>query len=128
VHVSSTHSLDDIAPGKVTDEKSYDDDNIAQEDKPRSAIIAEYLSHGYVIGDQAITNAIALDKKHGISSRFTSALTNFDQKYNATGKAKSVDTKYGVTNTAQTGAHTLFNYFEKAISKSNIRLTFHSLT
>ena len=88
---------------------------MAQEDKPRSRIIAEYLAHGYTISDNVISKAIALDSKHGVSTKFTSALTNFDNKYKATDKAKSVDTKLGVTDKAWGAWGGLQSYFEKAL-------------
>jgi len=40
-----------------------DTDEITQEEKPRSRILAEYLAHGYVVGDAAIQRAIELDHK-----------------------------------------------------------------
>ncbi|RJE17182.1 hypothetical protein PHISCL_10481, partial [Aspergillus sclerotialis] len=62
-----------------------------------------------------ITRAIALDQKHGFSNRFTSALTNFDQKYKATDTAKSMDTKYGVSDKAMSAWGGIHTYFEKAL-------------
>ena len=116
VHVSTASSLDEIAAKAPTSPKAagYDED-ITQEDKPRSRIIAEYLAHGYTISDSAIQNAIALDNKHGISNRFTAALSNFDNKYKATDKAKSVDASYGLTNKATSAWMGLNSYFEKAL-------------
>lgn len=94
------------------DEK--DSDEITQEEKPRSRIIAEYLAHGYVIGDQASQRALDLDHKHGISNRFLKTLQNLDNKYKATEKAKTADQSYGIS----TKAHGLFqgltSYYEKA--------------
>lgn len=116
VQVSAASSLDDIASKAPTSTTAAaNDDDIPQDDKPRSRIIAEYLAHGYTISDQAIQNAIVLDKKHGISNRFTSALTNFDSKYKATDKAKSVDSTYGITNKATSAWMGLNSYFEKAL-------------
>jgi hypothetical protein len=92
-----------------------DDHTIAQEDKPRSRIVAEYLAHGYTVSDQVIERALQLDKKHGVSQRFTNALSSFDQKYKATDTAKSVDTKYGVSDKATSVWGGLTSYFEKAI-------------
>lgn len=118
VHVTSASSIEDIAskaphsPGTGKDAEGQD---IAQEDKPRSRIIAEYLAHGYTISDSAIQKAIALDNKHGISARFTNALSNFDQKYKATDKAKNVDASYGMTDKAMQGWRGLNSYFEKAL-------------
>lgn len=94
---------------------SVADDHISQEDKPRSRIVAEYLAHGYALSDNVISQAIALDQKHGFSQRFNSALSSFDQKYKATDTAKSVDTKYGVTDRAMSAWGGLNSYFEKAM-------------
>ena len=117
VQVSSAASLDDIAGSSSAhhDAGSHEADDISQEEKPRSRIVAEYLAHGYVLSDNALQKAIALDNKHGISARFTTALTNFDAKYKATDKAKGIDASYGITDKATTGWKGLSSYFEKAI-------------
>jgi hypothetical protein len=121
VQVTSSHSIDEIAgASKSTDAGSSDSkdgssDDIEQEDKPRSRIVAEYLAHGYVLGDQALHRAIELDSKHGISHRFTQALSNFDNKTKATDKARSLDASYGVTNRAGASWRGLNSYFEKAL-------------
>lgn len=116
VQVSSAASLDQIASSTTKSAEGQDDDgDITQEDKPRSRIVAEYLAHGYVLSDHAITQAIALDQKHGVSQRFTNALAAFDSKYKATDKAKGIDSSYGITEKAQTGYQALTSYFEKAI-------------
>jgi len=109
VSVSAASSIGDIAPG------SSDDEELSQEDKPRSRIVAEYLAHGYVLSDQAITKAIALDNKHGISTRFTNALASFDAKYKATDKAKGLDASYGITDKAAQGWKGMMSYYEKAM-------------
>lgn len=91
-----------------------DTDEITQEEKPRSRIIAEYLAHGYVIGDQASQRALDLDQKHGISSKFLQTLNKLDSKYKATEKAKSADQSYGISTKAQGLFHSLASYYEKA--------------
>ncbi|KAF2086666.1 hypothetical protein K490DRAFT_43503 [Saccharata proteae CBS 121410] len=116
VHVTAAKSIDDLADEKKTTEESGSSDDVAQEDKPRARIVAEYLAHGYVISDNAIERALALDKQHGISSRFTNTLKTFDSKYKATEKAQAADSKYGVTDKAYAGWRGLNSYFEKAIS------------
>lgn len=115
VHVTTASGIDDIAAkaGQGTNAESED---ISQEDKPRSRIVAEYLAHGYVLGDNVLQKAIQLDNQHGYSNRFTLALANFDSKYKATDRAKSVDQSYGVTNKAQGAWNGLNSYFEKALS------------
>jgi len=116
VHVTTASSLDDVASkAGATVSSSVGEDHIAQEDKPRSRIVAEYLAHGYTVSDNVISQAIALDKKHGFSSRFTGALTSFDTRVKATDTAKSVDTKYGVTDKAMSAWGGLNTYFEKAL-------------
>lgn len=115
VHVSSASTLDDIAGSKAADQSADESGEISQEDKPRSRIVAEYLAHGYVISDGAIQKAIALDNKHGFSSRFTAALSSFDQKYKATDKARSVDSAYGISDRAAAGWRGLGSYYEKAM-------------
>lgn len=51
---------------------------VSQEDKPRAAIVAEYLAHGYVLGDQVIQRAIDFDHKQGISTRFLNFFNSLD--------------------------------------------------
>ncbi|KAJ5974286.1 Nucleotide-binding alpha-beta plait [Penicillium waksmanii] len=117
VHVESTSNINDLAGAQATGagEKTDDEHEIAQEDKPRSRILAEYLAHGYVVSDGAIEKAISLDQKHGFSSRFTNALSNFDNKFNATGRAKGLDENYKISEKAATGWRGLNHYFEKAL-------------
>ena len=91
-----------------------EDDNITQEEKPRARIFAEYLAHGYVIGDAAITRALELDQKHGMSSRFLTTLQGLDQKYHATDRAKATDQNYGISQRANSLFSGLNSYFEAA--------------
>lgn len=77
--------------------------------------MAEYLAHGYTISDNAIQRAIALDKKHGVYSRFTHALTQYDEKYHVTDRAKGIDANYGITEKAAAGWRGMASYFEKAL-------------
>lgn len=120
VHVSAASSLDQVASsaGAATTSASQaaEDHDLTQEDKPRSRIVAEYLAHGYTLSDNAIQRAIALDSQHGISTRFTNALQNFDSKYKVTDKSKAVDDKYKVTDKAWSAWGGLNSYFEKAIN------------
>jgi len=114
VQVSSATGSNEDDGSHYTSQAERDSDEITQEEKPRSRIIAEYLAHGYVIGDQATQRAIDLDQKHGVSSRFLSTLQSLDQKYHATDKAKSVDQSYGVTQRANSLLSGLTSYYEKA--------------
>jgi len=116
VTVKSTAGLDDLAPAqKDTETGEPLSEEVTQEDKPRSRIVAEYLAHGYVIGDRIIEQALALDKQHGVSNRFTKALSDFDGKYKATEKAKVADDKYKVSQTATNTWNTMASYFDSAL-------------
>ncbi|KAK6582438.1 hypothetical protein PZA11_004846 [Diplocarpon coronariae] len=114
VQVTSASGSTDDDGSHFTQNAERDSDEITQEEKPRSRIAAEYIAHGYVLGDQAIQKAIDLDNKHGVSNRFLSTLTKLDSKYHATDKAKSVDQSYGVTQKANSILTGLTSYFEKA--------------
>jgi hypothetical protein len=118
VHVEAAATLDDVAaPAAAATETTKEGEHeISQEDLPRSRIIAEYLAHGYVVSDNAIQKAIALDQKHGFSTKFTNALTNFDKKFNATERAKGLDENYSISDKAATGWRGLNSYFEKALN------------
>ncbi|KAJ2906721.1 hypothetical protein MKZ38_000457 [Zalerion maritima] len=96
--------------------KERDSDELTQEEKPRSRIFAEYLAHGYVIGDVALQKAIDLDHKHGVTGRFMTTLTNLDNKYHATEKAKTADQNYHIFQRAGGLWAGLGSYFEKATS------------
>ncbi|KAG6002574.1 hypothetical protein E4U21_002957 [Claviceps maximensis] len=91
-----------------------DSDAITQEEKPRTRILAEYLAHGYVVGDVAIERAIELDTKHNVSNRFLNTIQNMDQKYHATDRAKATDESYGITQRANSFLTGISSYFEKA--------------
>ncbi|KAI5918203.1 hypothetical protein F4810DRAFT_693417 [Camillea tinctor] len=93
-----------------------DTEDIPQEEKPRSRILAEYLAHGYVVGDVALQRAIELDHKHGVTTRFMNTLTNLDQKYHARDRAKATDQSYGISTRATNIFSGLSSYFEKATS------------
>jgi len=114
VQVTSATSLDQAAGGKTAGHDEHGDE-VSQEDKPRARIIAEYLAHGYVISDKAIERALDVDKQHGISNRFTKALTDFDSRYKASEKAQAVDQKYQVSQKAAASWNGLSSYFEKAL-------------
>ncbi|KAH8128979.1 hypothetical protein FP744_10007575 [Trichoderma asperellum] len=108
------------ATGDVEDDGSHfarqgnNNDEITQEMKPRSRILAEYLAHGYVVGDAALQRAIELDQKHGISSKFLNKIQEMDKKYQATDRARTTDQTYGISQRAGNFFGGLSSYFEKA--------------
>lgn len=116
VHVTSAKSIDEVAGDKAAsaEEAKDGDHHIEQEEKPRARIVAEYLAHGYAISDKAIERALAIDQQHGFSSKFTAALQNFDQRFQATQKAQAVDTKLGVTDKVSAGWRGVWSYYDKA--------------
>ncbi|KAK7717891.1 Protein vip1 [Botryosphaeria dothidea] len=115
VKVTSAKGFDDLAGNESPEHEGTKEEDIPQEHKPRGRIVAEYLAHGYVISDNAIERALALDKQHGVSNRFTTALKSFDDKYKATEKAQAVDTKYAISQKAGAGWRSLSSYFDKAL-------------
>lgn len=72
-----------------------------------------------MIGDNALSKGLDLDKKHGLSAKFssylTSALSTIESKTHATDRAKAVDQQYGVTQKAGAGLSSFQRYFEKAL-------------
>ncbi|KAL6405989.1 hypothetical protein AUP68_10545 [Ilyonectria robusta] len=110
---SAGADVDDDA-AHPTKNADRDSDEITQEEKPRARILAEYLAHGYVIGDAAIQRGLELDHKHNVSHRFLTTLQNLDQKYHATDRAKATDQRYGITQRANSFWLGLNSYFEKA--------------
>ncbi|KAF8250983.1 hypothetical protein K440DRAFT_114712 [Wilcoxina mikolae CBS 423.85] len=120
LHVIAAHSIDEIAGDHLAPSAAIGPDGeIPQEAKPRTAILAEYLAHGYVVGDTALQRSIELDKKHNISSRFasylTSALHTLESKIHATERAKAADTQYHITEKASSAGQGLARYFERAL-------------
>lgn len=92
------------------------DSILTQEEKPRSRILAEVLAHGYLVADQGLQKAIALDEQHNITSRFVGTLRQLDERTHATDRAQAAYASYGKhvippANSLLTG---LSSYFEKA--------------
>lgn len=114
VQVTSTTSTGHAAGEKSAGAADEHSDDIAQEDKPRSRIVAEYLAHGYVLSDTVVQRALQMDQQHGVSNRFLSALSSFDEKFKATEKVQAVDQKYGLSAKAGEGWRGLYSYYDKA--------------
>ncbi|KAK3945685.1 hypothetical protein QBC46DRAFT_371380 [Diplogelasinospora grovesii] len=116
ISVTSSHpDTDDYATeSSHKTQGDRDSDEITQEEKPRTRILAEYLAHGYLVADTGLKTAIALDEKHGVSQRFVNTLQNLDSKYHATDRARTADQSYGLTHRANTLLSGLHSYFEKA--------------
>jgi len=121
VHVSSTVPLDGTST-PPTDQQKAENTDFSQEDKPRTAVLAEYLSHGYTLTDQALQKAIDIDHTHGISKRFYGVLNSAlgtaqsaDQKLGVTQRAVAADEKYGIQDKAKSTATGLLRYFETAL-------------
>ncbi|GME94146.1 unnamed protein product [Ambrosiozyma monospora] len=70
--------------------------DIPQEYKPKATIAAEYLAHGYVLGDQFLKKAVAYDQEKGYSTKFKSFLNNLDSKYQLQAKNREITEKYQV--------------------------------
>ncbi|KAM0790305.1 hypothetical protein ACM66B_005606 [Microbotryomycetes sp. NB124-2] len=99
--------------------------DVEQEDKPKSAIVAEYLAAGYSLTDQAIERAIQADQQHGISQRFLNFFTPLANKVqqaaqphidNAQTKLQQVDEKQGLTAKANAAAIIGTKYYNAALA------------
>lgn len=73
------HKVQLNTDAKPTGDRRYDD--IAQEEKPKSAILAQLLAAGYKVSDDLISKAISVDRRNGYSNKFVSFLTDLDSKY-----------------------------------------------
>lgn len=118
--VKPTQSIDELAGSRLAPSGDIGPDGeILQESKPRSAIFAEYLASGYVLGDTVLERGIELDKKHGLTAKFASYLTSaiqaFDNTIHASDTAKSMDNQYHLTQKAMEAKSSLARYFEKAL-------------
>ncbi|ODQ80836.1 hypothetical protein BABINDRAFT_34788 [Babjeviella inositovora NRRL Y-12698] len=99
----------DTLSGTVTPKE-----DISQEEKPKTAILAQYLSHGYLLSDNLISKAIEHDQKNGYSSKFKGFLGSLDSKYHIQQKSAEADKKYNVTDQFQQHKQTLDLYFDSA--------------
>ncbi|KAK3303222.1 uncharacterized protein B0T15DRAFT_513425 [Chaetomium strumarium] len=94
-----------------TQEGGNNTGELRQEEKPYSRIVAEVLAHGYVVADQSLQKAIALDEQHGISTRFMNKLKALDENWHATERARAADQSYGITQRANSLLTGLGSYF-----------------
>lgn len=99
----------DSAKNLINSQVGNSDGDIDQESKPKSAIFAEYLSNGYIIGDSLIDRAINYDKENGYSEKFKKFLNDLDSKYNLQNKQQELNSKYKIS-------ENLNKYFEKALN------------
>jgi RNA recognition motif-containing protein len=118
--VKPAQTIDEISGSNLTQGGDIGPDGeIPQENKPRSAIFAEYLASGYVLGDTVLERGIELDKKHGLTATFANYLTStlhvVDSKTRASDTAKSMDNQYRLTDKAISAKNSLARYFEKAL-------------
>ncbi|KAK6353101.1 hypothetical protein TWF696_005091 [Orbilia brochopaga] len=113
IQVSAAASLDDLT--HESDATAAHDADIAQEDKPRTAILAEYLAHGYVLGDKILQRGIEFDDKNGISARFKKFLADLDSRHKVSDKSRAMDQSYGISDRASQGYNTVARYFENAL-------------
>ncbi|CCH44667.1 hypothetical protein BN7_4236 [Wickerhamomyces ciferrii] len=93
----------------LIDQPGVNSDDIEQESKPKSTIFAEYLSHGYILGDQLIEKAVEHDKQNGYTDKFKKFLKDLDDKYHVQETQQTIDQKYKIS-------ANLSRYFEKALN------------
>jgi len=119
VRVEAAQSIDELANQSSSSGSPPPNDGgeseVRQEDKPKTAILAEYLSHGYVVGEAALQKSIELDSKTGISQRFISTLNSALTAVDAKRHAQQMDAQLHVSDRAAGARTTLTTYFEKAL-------------
>jgi len=121
-HISVSSTVDH-ADETGTGEPHAEGAHVDQADKPRAAIVAEYIAKGYVLSDQVLQKAIDLDQKQGISARFMAWWHSFDHAVGSKvapagaeqptlsstvtghvntglGKAREIDQQKGISNKA----------------------------
>lgn len=119
----SGESSGSTAPSSSKDGEEEDGD-IEQEEKPKSAIIAELLANGYVLQSSLVEKAIEFDKEKGISERFHNFIQGLDQKYHLQEKNKQVadqttkltdqaNNQWGIQERWNQGVRTLNSYLDK---------------
>jgi len=94
-HLEVTSTTEEPKSSVLPTESAAAHGDISQEDKPKAAIVAEYLAHGYVMGDHVVQRAIDFDQKQGISSRFLTFFNNLDKSVGSrvVGQDKTVSGK-----------------------------------
>lgn len=118
--VVPAQSIDELAGSHLASSGAVGPDgDIPQESKPLSAIFAEYLAAGYVIGDTVLERGIEFDKKHSLSNKFASYLTSvlhtLDNTTHASDTAKSMDNQYLISQKAMEAKSSFQRYFEKVL-------------
>lgn len=71
----SSEVIDEDTPS-IHDGEAHPHGDVPQEDKPRTAIVAEYLAHGYVLSDPIIQKAVAFDRESQHRAHYTQCRTN----------------------------------------------------
>ncbi|KAK4048491.1 hypothetical protein OIO90_005822 [Microbotryomycetes sp. JL221] len=109
-----TPTLANVSTDKPTSTTSTTEGEVEQEDKPKSAIAAEYLAHGYIL-------------KYGISQRFLSFFTPLAERLQqasqphldkAQTKLAQVDEKQGLSAKANAAAIIGTKYYNAALSST----------
>lgn len=124
--VTAAHNIDDIAGSHLAPSGDIGPDGeILQENKPRTAVMAEYLAAGYTIGDSVLQKGIDFDRKTSFTSKFASYVTNafnaVDSRVHVTEKAKAADSQYHLTQKAANATAGLQRYFEHALGAGPVQ-------
>lgn len=107
---AATGDSKDSDASTITGDSKYDD--IAQEEKPKYAIMAQLLASGYTVSDNLIQKSIDVDKEKGYSSKFKNFLTSLDENYIHSNKPDSTASK-GISK-----AQSTFGSFAKSFNES----------
>ncbi|CDK28927.1 unnamed protein product [Kuraishia capsulata CBS 1993] len=99
------------------DPKHEDGSDVPQELKPKAAILAQYLSSGYVVSDNIVNKAVEFDQKHGLTTGFKNFLSGLDGKYHIQEKNSQLyadaDSKLKLDDKLSKGKTALETYVDK---------------
>merc|ERR1712093_742062 len=108
----SSELVDEDTPSIVGEEHYHDD--IPQEAKPRTAIVAEYIASGYILSEGIINKAVAFDQKNGISRTFLDFFRKLTEQ--ARTKAGELDQQVHLTEKAKNAWQVGKSYYSKVLT------------
>jgi len=109
-------TVESYFPSTSEPRKEHADDDVSQEAKPKSNIMAEILASGYVLTDSVVAKGIEFDSKYAFTNRIQDYLNKLsataqqlDEKYKVSNKATEVDNKYNIQQRTKSTAETAQN-------------------
>jgi len=92
--------------------------DLRQEDKPRTAILAEMLAHGYTLSDTVLHKGIEFDKSNGISDRVTVALKKMEERFHVQDRVQKTNETYHVSDTLNSWYKYFYDYLNQTVNQT----------